>query len=398
MTQLANKNEIKNWLESMSINLAQCIIHDDLTVDVNKDVNLDGKLGELKELPIQFGVVKGSFYIQYNQLTTLKGSPHTIEKDFICHNNQLSNLEGAPQLIPGAFKCAVNQLTSLTGGPQIVKGQFYDCSINQLKNLKGVAQEIAQLLDASSNQLISLEGINAKFNQELDISFNQLKTLNHCPKKLDRLICYQNQLNSLEGIGKIKKELDCSHNELTTLKHLPLSTSLEQLYANDNELTHLEGCPQKVGKFNFSSNPLINLEHIPQEIKETCILENIQEVNFEYCQQKSMLMRFAKVDEKAFEKLHFLNAHLIEFYETPMLTDTHCHALINFFNSNKKSDIIFYKLTSDETTQDNVAAGVVFLNSINYLNDPRIKAYVEKQTLESTILPKNNQTNRKVKI
>jgi len=75
---LKNKKEIESWLGEMDIQ--HFSINDDFTVDVAGHVYLTSK--KLKNLPVQFGMVEGSFYCNNNQLTSLLGSPHTVGEIF----------------------------------------------------------------------------------------------------------------------------------------------------------------------------------------------------------------------------------------------------------------------------------------------------------------------------
>jgi hypothetical protein len=43
------------------------------TIDVNGDVNLYNRLGDMKKLPVKFGKVSGFFSCSGNKLTTLEG-------------------------------------------------------------------------------------------------------------------------------------------------------------------------------------------------------------------------------------------------------------------------------------------------------------------------------------
>ena len=67
---LKTKEQIKQWLDEMGV--INYVINKDLTVDVKGDVNLSYK--NLKELPVQFGKVKGNFFCSNNQLKSLKGA------------------------------------------------------------------------------------------------------------------------------------------------------------------------------------------------------------------------------------------------------------------------------------------------------------------------------------
>jgi hypothetical protein len=101
-------------------------------VNVNGDVNLSGgKLTKLYEkkltkLPVQFGSVTGSFNCYNNNLTTLKGSPHTVHGDFYCGmNDKLTSLVGSPREVGGNFICSFShRLTSLKGAPDLIEGIF----------------------------------------------------------------------------------------------------------------------------------------------------------------------------------------------------------------------------------------------------------------------------------
>ena len=69
-------------------NIKKYTINPDGTVDVNGYVNLNNR--RLKELPLKFGRVSGSFYCQHNQLTTLEGSPKEVRGGFYISDNPLS--------------------------------------------------------------------------------------------------------------------------------------------------------------------------------------------------------------------------------------------------------------------------------------------------------------------
>jgi hypothetical protein len=136
-------------------NIEKYTINEDGTVDVNGDVDLSYK--KLTEIPIKFGIVKGDFFINSNNLLSLKNSPREVTGDFFCINNEnltslkggpksaknyycyecgLKSLEGAPNEVTGRFNCSYNKnLTSLKDGPKIVK--IYNCSYCNLTSLEG---------------------------------------------------------------------------------------------------------------------------------------------------------------------------------------------------------------------------------------------------------------------
>ena len=69
--------------------------------------------------------VIGGFYCSDNNLTSLKGAPHTVGESFSCYNTNLTSLKGAPQTVGGDFDCGKNNLTNLEGSPHTVGGFFY---------------------------------------------------------------------------------------------------------------------------------------------------------------------------------------------------------------------------------------------------------------------------------
>jgi len=120
--EVCEKYEIENY-----------IINDDLSIDVDGDVELDSK--NLKYLPLKFNYVSGYFTCARNKLKTLKGSPQTVNGGFFCHHNELKSLEGCPQTVSGSFYCNNNKLKSLEGCPQTVDGNFI-CNDNKLTDLE----------------------------------------------------------------------------------------------------------------------------------------------------------------------------------------------------------------------------------------------------------------------
>ena len=82
------KESIKGWLDSMEIKYYT--INDDLTVDVDSDVDICDK--NLTEIPVKFNKINGNFYCFYNKLTSLKGCPTTINGNFYCSYNKLEDI------------------------------------------------------------------------------------------------------------------------------------------------------------------------------------------------------------------------------------------------------------------------------------------------------------------
>lgn len=95
-----NKDDIINWLTQMGIK--NYFINDDLSVDVINDVDITHH--SLNEIPIQFNIVEGYFICYCNNLSSLKGCPKIVKKDFHCDQNPyLKSLKHLP-IIYGYFE------------------------------------------------------------------------------------------------------------------------------------------------------------------------------------------------------------------------------------------------------------------------------------------------------
>ena len=108
-------------------NIVNYSINDDLSIDVQGDVNLNNL--KLKSLPLRFSRVSGYFSCHSNLLTTLEGCPREVGEHFSCYSNRLTTLEGGPREVGGHFYCHSNHLTTLEGCPREVGRDFY-CSNN----------------------------------------------------------------------------------------------------------------------------------------------------------------------------------------------------------------------------------------------------------------------------
>ena len=113
--------------------------------------NLTSLVGGPKE-------VYSHYFVNYTQITNLKGMATTIGQINVAHN-KLVSLEGAMLEDPVTeFDCSYNELTTLKGCPKIV-GDFFDCSHNQLTSLKHGPVEVGGSYFAHNNKLTSLDGI-----------------------------------------------------------------------------------------------------------------------------------------------------------------------------------------------------------------------------------------------
>ena len=150
---LGDSNKDKNGIETILrfLKIENFKIHDNLVVDVDEDVDLLDQY--LKEIPLKFGVVKGSFRCGQNKLISLEGAPRIVEKSFNCAgNDRLKSLKGAPEIVGGRFYCSYNyNLISLKGSPKEV-GAWFSCSNNpNLVSLKGMPKELGGDFYCSDN-------------------------------------------------------------------------------------------------------------------------------------------------------------------------------------------------------------------------------------------------------
>ena len=100
------KKEVEDWLISMKI--ANYVINEDLTVDVEGNVNISYK--NLKEIPVKFGKINGGFSCSDNALTSLEGCPRIVNGSFYCNYNHLGSLDYCPEVINGSFNCSNNEI------------------------------------------------------------------------------------------------------------------------------------------------------------------------------------------------------------------------------------------------------------------------------------------------
>ena len=129
-----SREEVESILKTYYIH--KYTINDDLTVNVNEDVNLHYE--DLEYFPVKFGVVQGNFDCSMNRLKSLKGAPRIVHGHFDCVINKLTTLEGAPREVDGDFDCSNNSLISLKGAPKEISRDFICRKNKDLKSLDGI--------------------------------------------------------------------------------------------------------------------------------------------------------------------------------------------------------------------------------------------------------------------
>ncbi len=139
-------------------------INEDGSIDVNGDVNLNGK--NLKEIPIKFNKVNGDFVISNNyHLRSLVNCPIEVTGVFDCSHCLMESIHDCPTKSVGHFNCRLNKLKSLVGSPK--SNGYFICSNNNLKSFVGIQNEVYGLLDCKNNNLKTFEGF-----PELVVSLN----------------------------------------------------------------------------------------------------------------------------------------------------------------------------------------------------------------------------------
>ena len=195
------------------------IINDDMSIDVNANVNLDHNY--FKKLPLNFNYISGDFNCSNNNLISLEGSPKEVGGSFYCNINLLTSLEGAPEKVGGNFGSDINKLTSLKGVPKIIHG-FFNCSNNKLTSLEGSPEKVGDYFGCSNNKLKTLEG---------------------APKIVgDKFYCYDNELESLNGIPRVAKDVHLLHTGFEDLvKILKYKGPNVYYYSTHNKAIHRYG-------------------------------------------------------------------------------------------------------------------------------------------------------------
>lgn len=166
-------------IDNYSINSDGSIDVDDVVdIRVERYIDQNHKREKLKEIPIKFNRVSGSFICSENLLENLNNSPKYVGDDFICDHNLLVNLIGSPEFIGGGFSCRFNKLNSLKGCTREI-GMDFNCCNNELISLVGGPERIGDRLICYNNKLTNLIGAPKYFGggdiiNEIDLSQNDL--------------------------------------------------------------------------------------------------------------------------------------------------------------------------------------------------------------------------------
>jgi hypothetical protein len=173
-------------------------IRDDGSIDAS-NVDLESKLGDLKQLPLTFNEVKGEFNCRSNNLTTLEGCPIKVGH-FNCYDNKLTSLEHSPKIV-GNFGCDGENITSLEGLENTyINGMLYVQNCENLYSLKGFPKKVGSF----HHWYTPIKPIYNTFIQECDYEtmrrFNKFDVI--YTDGLDWLIDYDNLGKFLRSVGK----------------------------------------------------------------------------------------------------------------------------------------------------------------------------------------------------
>jgi hypothetical protein len=141
-----DKEEIKKWL--VEIEVEKYRINEDLSVDVKGLVDFSHK--NLKNIPVKFNDVDGSFYCNGNQLTSLLGSPRSVSGQFSCGGNLLINYQYMPEYIGDSFFCSGK--ISLD---DLIYTEFEGDFIHQYRNVQDKIESFSSLYQKKEDRHIS---------------------------------------------------------------------------------------------------------------------------------------------------------------------------------------------------------------------------------------------------
>lgn len=125
-------NEIIDWIinNTKKVNKSKIVIDTSTTpytVNYNDHIEFNTNIESFTNGMFQWGKVDHMF-CEYNQnLTSLKGAPKIINKDFDCMNcEKLTSLKGLPNKIGGTFSCnSCPSLKTLEGLPNKIGVDLY---------------------------------------------------------------------------------------------------------------------------------------------------------------------------------------------------------------------------------------------------------------------------------
>lgn len=168
------------------------VIDVDGSVDIRKSITI--KKG--RNIPIQFGVVKGDFNCSYCLLKTLWGSPSEVHGDFNCTANDLTSLKGGPAVVIGAYKAnGCRKLLGWDGAPKSVGGNF----------------------ESMNCEAISAEALNnTKIGGDMILDNNKLRGISKCYENVGgKISLNSNLISHLDKVAIDSGRLEYSDNPIS---------------------------------------------------------------------------------------------------------------------------------------------------------------------------------------
>lgn len=151
---------------------------------------------ELKQLPIKFGHVSGTFRFGASlwsplgtlNITSLEGSPEYC-LNFDATSTKITDLNGGPKHVPGNYRVYdVRYLKSLEGAPSEVGGEF-NISETGIKSLKGSPKRVG-IFGCNDNNIKSLVGGPEHTDGTYDVGNCLLTSLEGAPKSCESFIAH----------------------------------------------------------------------------------------------------------------------------------------------------------------------------------------------------------------
>ncbi len=218
-----------------------------------------------KNIKIYGDETVSSFYLKYNNLTSIDVSKHAALTKLDCSNNQLTTLDVSKNIALTELDCSNNQLTTLDVSKHNALTKL-NCSSNKLTTLNVSKNATLKKIDCYSNQLTTLDVRRNTKLEYLICGKNPLTQLDLSKNTvLTKLACNNNQLTELDvSKNTALTELNCRKNQLLTLD-VSKNTVLTELYcysnyltslniSNNNALTRLDCGGNKLTTLNISEN------------------------------------------------------------------------------------------------------------------------------------------------
>lgn len=168
-----DKKSIEKWLKEHEI--IDYIMLGNREINVFTSVDLSNL--HLNKIPdnIKFNHITGGFYINKNNLTSLRGCPYSVSGSFLISTNKLTSLKYSPLIVQESFAASHNLLESLEGIPEII-GSSIILTSNNLKTLEHIPKVIKGHFHIQDNPIETLEFFPDKI--EGDVYFTRSEIVN----------------------------------------------------------------------------------------------------------------------------------------------------------------------------------------------------------------------------